>query len=407
VGVLLPNCAHRKTLWRHLREGESQLSLEPDPSDAGVTTAMGRIRDFEPAEHLKGLPERHWKDYCRSDLIYLATLLSALDDAGIDLARTDMRRVGLYDGTARGNFAYWHERIAGKSRMSRRDLPRALPGMAVGLAAALLGVRGPTYTFAGACSAGAISIGQAAREIASGEVDVALASGHDAALLGPIYEMYRDAGLLSDEQRDARRAVRPYGGGSRNAFGEGAVTLVLESAAHARARGAAPIARLAGYGFGNTGQHPTHVDATGLRTAELILELLARERLDPRDIDFVIGHGNAVPASDASEVETMRRVFGDRVSEVPLLSTKPIYGHTLGASAALSIAAAAMMLDAQLIAPTINVDPARSAPGLRHGPRAEPRSYDAGIVVSLGMGGQNAAVLLRRAPSASPGRRAA
>src|SRR5205823_11779389 len=101
------------------------------------------------------------------------------------------------------------------------------------------------------------------------------------------------AGLISAEKGDAKRAVTPFVGYSNNAFGEGAVTLVLEELSHALARGATPLAELTGYRYGNNGYHPTAVDVTGLRPAEVIDLLLERAGLAKEDIDFVVGHGNA------------------------------------------------------------------------------------------------------------------
>lgn len=89
----------------------------------------------------------------------------------------------------------------------------------------------------------------------------------------PVLRTFRDAGLLNQHQGDARQALRPYGG-SRNVFGEGAVTMALETRAHAEARGARVLARLAGYRYGNGGDHPTRVDESGERPAQLIEEAL-------------------------------------------------------------------------------------------------------------------------------------
>ena len=211
---------------------------------------------------------------------------------------------------------------------------------------------------------------------------MALASGHDSALSAPIYHMYRAAGLLSEERSDARRAVRPFTGhASGNAFGEGAVTLVLETTEHARARGAVPLAKLRGFRYGNNGAHPLSVDKEGGRATTLINELLARRGVSADDIGFVVGHGNGVPQSDRSEKLYMERVFGTRAAALPLLSVKPIYGHLLGASSALNVAAAALLLHHRR--------PSRDGDDLT--------APAAGLAVSFGIGGHNSVTLLERA----------
>jgi 3-oxoacyl-(acyl-carrier-protein) synthase len=214
--------------------------------------------------------------------------------------------------------------------------------------------------------------------------------------------MYRDADLLSDEQVDARRAVKPYVGHSRNAFGEGAVTLVLEERTRAEARGANIIAAITGYGYANNAEHPTAVDPTGGVSADLVSDLLARARTDRERVSFVVGHGNGVPMSDLAEIAMMRRLFGDRTAAVPLLSTKPVYGHLLGGASALNVAAAALMLSEGQVVPTLNIDESRIVDGMNHqANRAGARVCDVGVALSFGLGGQNAALLLTRPPQAT------
>jgi 3-oxoacyl-[acyl-carrier-protein] synthase II len=391
IGPMLPNCADRATLWSHLRDGASQLAFEPAPGTVpaeGARWAVGRIRDFDPARWLDRLPRKHYERYQREQQLYLASLLIALTDAGLDLGRVTRERVGLFDGTSRGAFDHWYERAhaeraaAPSTVYSERELIAGTTGQAASLGACLLGVRGPVYTFSNTCCAGSVAIGHALRELADGELDVALATGHDSALSAPIYHMYRAAGLLSEERSDARRAVRPFTGhSSGNAFGEGAITMVLESAEHARARGAVPLARLRGFRYGNNGAHPLSVDKEGGRAAALITQVLERAGVAADDIGFVVGHGNGVVQSDRSEKLYMERLFGARAAAVPLLSVKPIYGHLLGGSSALNVAAATLLLHHRR--------PSRDGDDL-----APPA---AGLAVSFGIGGHNSVTLLERA----------
>lgn len=400
LGVILPNCDTPALFWKHLKEGQSQLRIEPDPGDE-IACAIGRVRDFTGHKYLKDLPERFWAGCSKEQLFYLASVVSAVRDAGLELEEIASDRVGLFDGTSRGTFAYVYElaRAEGRGRPSLRELNLgAMPGQSVGLAASMLKIRGPTYTYNGTCASGAIAIGNAFREIQAGRVEVACGTGHDAALVAPLFQVYRDAGLVSAEHADPALAIRPYGGSHANAFGEGSVTLVLESREHALSRGARILANVVAYRHGNGGLHPTDVDFTGERPAALLLEALGEAELTPEDVDFVVGHGNGVLASDISELNYMKRVFGSRTREVPLLSTKPIYGHTLGASSAVNVAAAALMLHHEYVAPTVGVDQARVVSGFNHqANRGAARPLRHGAAMSYGIGGQNVSLVLGRA----------
>jgi 3-oxoacyl-[acyl-carrier-protein] synthase II len=401
VGAILPNCERREELWQQLRDGQSQLQIELDPADHQAC-AIGRIGALELEKYLPQLAPRTYRNWHREQRFYVASVVQALGDSRLDLAALDTQRVGLFDGTSRGSFAYLCELMEQKlregARFSLRDLSAGMPGQAVGLAAAVLQLKGPTYTFNGTCASGVIAIGNAYRELQSGRIDVAVGTGHDAALVAPLFQMYRDGNLLSRESKDASRAIRPYAGSGANAFGEGAVSLVLETRRHALGRGAEILAEIVGFRHGNGGEHPTDVDFTGERPALLIGDVLTESKLDTGQVDFVLGHGNGVPASDISELNYMKRVFGRRTLEVPLISTKPIYGHTLGASSALNVAAAALMLHHGYVIPTVGIEESRVVHGFSHQANVgAERALRAGMVVAYGIGGQNAVLALKKA----------
>jgi len=408
IGPLLTNCADRRTLWTHLSEGPSQLAFEPAPGGDGEAWAVGRVRGFEPERWLARFPRRYYQRYHREQQLYLASLVIALGDAGLELAAIDRDRVGIFDGTSRGGFDAWYQRIRAerdhpaRELYTRRELLTDTPGQAANLAASLLGVRGPVTTSCVTCCSGAAAIAQACRELAHGELDVALAGGHDSSLQAPLYWMYRDAELLSQELGDAHRAIRPYVEHSRNAFGEGAIALVLETRRHALARGAAPLAVIRSARLGNHGGHPLDIDPGGGRVADLIGSVLGAAGADRADIGFVVGHGNAVEQSDRSELAYMQRVFGAGAPGVPLISVKPVYGHLFGASSALNIAAAVLMLHHGRVVPTLNVEPARAGTSpLDHvAGGGRPSTARAGLAVSYGIGGHSAVTLVGAAEAA-------
>ena len=399
IGTVLPGCANRRDFWEQVSQGRSQLRISPRPDAPESMCAMGRV-DVDLEAGLAALPLSKGtsaRNYPRDVQIYLAAVAGALADAELLLNATGAERAGFFDGTSRSSFGHFTQRLtAGETaKLGRRDLAFATPGQAAGLASALWRQEGPSYTFAASCSSASVAIGHAYREIRDGLLDVAVAGGHDSTLNAPLYRMYAEAELLSPEAADPERAVQPYLASRGNAFGEGAVVLVLESEQRARHRGATVLGLIAGYAYANNGSHPTRVDATGERPAALMAGLLKDAAMDRAQVDFVVGHGNAVPQSDESELRYMRHVFGARSRQVPLISTKPIYGHTLGASGAVNAAAGLLMLHHQFVVPGVTV---RAGPHDEQDVRActgRAGALGAGVSMTFGLGGHNAGLLLR------------
>jgi hypothetical protein len=111
IGPLLPNCADRGALWTHLREGLSQLTFEAAPGSDGAQWSAGRLGELEPARWLDRFPRKFYQRYSREQLIYLVSLVIALADAGLDLDGEPRERLALFDGTSRGNFDFWYDRV--------------------------------------------------------------------------------------------------------------------------------------------------------------------------------------------------------------------------------------------------------------------------------------------------------
>jgi 3-oxoacyl-[acyl-carrier-protein] synthase II len=398
MGTILNNCDRRDTFWQQLSEGRSQLRLDSWPDVADEPIVTGRIDDFSPDKYLGEISESRFNRYPRELQMYLASVFTARDDAGLKLDSIDPERVGVFDSSSRPGQLFAAEQIGQTNLMqtcNTNSIVETTPGMTAGFAASILKTRGPAYFVHAACSGGAVAIGAALREIQDGDLDAAFATGHENAvnLIALLQYSYRSR-LQSSERTDPALAIRPF---SRHGtvLGEGAITLVLESREHAESRGANIIAIVKGVGYGNCGGHVMRPDEEGVRPAEIIDKLLRKCNVNMDEVDFVVAHGNGVELSDCSEQKMMRRVFGQRSKDVPLVSNKPIYGHLLGASSAMNAAQAALMLKEQFVAPTINVDESRIPPDINHqAGRGAQKRCRYGLAVSFGMGGHNGIVLL-------------
>jgi len=252
-----------------------------------------------------------------------------------------------------------------------------------------LGIRGPALLVSNACAAGGSSLARAAELIRTGRCDRVLATGYDA--LSP----FTHAGFGS-LMALSRGATRPFGRGRDGMkLGDGYAALHIEPLSAARRAGRTVRGLLSGYGESADAHHLTHPHPEGLGAALAMRRALATAGLEPADIDYINCHATATPSNDAAEVRSLRTVFGERLSRIPINASKPNFGHTLGGAGTVEAVATLLVLVHQRVPPTLNVedlDP--DAAGLDLVPEGRPVSVRHAMSNSFGFGGCNASVVL-------------
>lgn len=236
-----------------------------------------------------------------------------------------------------------------------------------------------------ACAAAAQSIARAARAVAAGEVDVAIAGGHDS--------MLHALGILSFVVLGALSTgtARPFDR-RRDGFllGEGAALLQLEREADARARGAPILARWLGAGSSIDAWNVTAPHPEGRGAGLAMGRALRAAGLQPQDVDYVNAHGTGTPIGDRAEALAIARLLGD----VPVSSFKGAVGHCIAAAGAVEIALCLASFQQGILPATVGLeepDPACPANLL-----AAPVLRRPAVILSnsFGFGGQNCAILL-------------
>ncbi|MEY7970864.1 beta-ketoacyl synthase N-terminal-like domain-containing protein [Saccharomonospora xinjiangensis] len=256
--------------------------------------------------------------------------------------------------------------------------------------ASRLGAGGPRILVSTACAAGGNAVGLAKDKILTGEADVVLAGGVDPLLFGT-YAGFAGLQALSSNP------CAPYSRSDGLNLGEGAAFLVVEPLDRALARGAEPLAEVAGYGLSADAYHATAPDPTGRGGVSAVRRALADAGLSTDDVDYVNGHGTGTPANDAMEKKVMRTVFGERAAAVPTSSIKSFIGHTLGAAGAVEAVASVLALRNGTAPPTIGfTDEAIASATLDFVPNTA-RALPMDVVVSnnYAFGGNNASLVLR------------
>ncbi|MDB5295276.1 MAG: fabF, partial [Phycisphaerales bacterium] len=289
-----------------------------------------------------------------------------------------------------------------RAALARMDPVRELeqePNLALAHLARLTGARGPALNSLTACAASAQAIGEAAQIIRRGDADVMIAGGAHSMIHPFGVTGFNRLTALSTANADPATASRPFDAG-RGGFvlGEGAGIVVLESRAHAEARGAPALAEIAGYGSTADAYRITDQDPTGAGMVGAMRAALADAGVAPAADDYINAHGTGTRENDGNETAAIKAVFGDHAYRVPVSSIKSMFGHFITAAGAVELIACVLAIRDRVVPPTVNLTTADPACDLDYVPnRCRAVPVDVALSMNLGFGGQNDALVVRRA----------
>lgn len=292
----------------------------------------------------------------RGTAMALSVAREAMGQAGFASSELDPDRVGVFWGSGIGGCASFDAAASALYGEHRRMRPTTvltvMPNAAAAEIALHFGARASAIGYACACASSAVAIGEAMRAIRGGWLDVAIVGGHEAMLTPGLMTAWHSMRVLAPPPSGAPGAAcRPFSSDRAGfALGEGAAALVLESETHARSRGAAVSAVLAGYATNCDASHITNPDPEG--QARAMRAALRDAGLEPSQVGHINAHGTATQAGDAAEASSIHAVFG---SAVPVSATKAIHGHLMGGGGAVELIAALRALERQALPPTANL----------------------------------------------------
>jgi beta-ketoacyl-acyl-carrier-protein synthase II len=406
LGIQSPLGNTTADLLESLRTGRSGIRRLAPSLASRLRSPIGAPIDFDGAEYFDA-PQLRMMD--RFSQIALAAARQAVLDAGIDFAAERRSACGVFVGCGMGGSDTtdqgYQQIYAEKSpRVNPFTVLATMTNAAAAWIAMEYGLRGPNLTFSTACSSSAVALGEAARRISSGDVDIMLAGGTEAPLgFGTLRAWEAMRTLATEDLQDPSASCKPF---SRNrtglVLGEGAAFVVLEEKEHARARGATIHAELTGYGTTCDASHITRPDVGG--QADTIQGALRSAKLAPADIGYINAHGTATLQNDGIETEAIKRVFGEGAYRIPISSTKSTHGHLLGAAGALEFVISVLTLTSGFIPPTMHLNDPDPACDLDYVPNAARRVEGVRAVMSnsFAFGGTNAVLIAERADGAEP-----
>ena len=413
-------------VWQRLMKSESGMGpITRFDARTFPTTFAAQVKDYDMSRFVRDASV-HASAGLNSQFA-LGAASQAWRQAGLDgFGALDPKRVGLYLGAGEGvldfanyaasNLAGWDAEqkkvdgvrwaAAAHQALDRMREVEQEPNMPLAHLAREFGVRGPALNCLTACAASTQAIGEAFSLIKRGDADVMLSGGTHTMIHVLGVTGFNRLTALSTSKGDPTKASRPFDA-TRDGFvmGEGSGMIVIESLEHALARGATPLAEIAGYGSSADAFRITDIHPEGRGGAASMGQALAQAGIDPlarradgrAAIDYISAHGTGTKENDSIETRGVKRVFGPNAKDIPMSSIKSMMGHLIAAAGAVEFMTCVLAIRDGMLPPTINYQTPDPDLDLDYVPNtARPAKVDICLSNSFGFGGQNDTLVVRR-----------
>ncbi len=403
LGVISPVGNDVNTFWESLKTGKCGISRIEGFEEYNLPIHVaGRVKDFDPLKFGLSAAEKRRNDIYSQ--YAMAAAAQAMADSGLDSSQNiDENRFGVYLGSGIGGIQTFVTQTKilfddGVDRISPLFIPMMIPNIAGGNIAIKYKAKGPCLTHVSACATGTNSIGEAYLAIKCGRADAILAGGSEAAVTPLAIGGFANAKALTTEE-DPAKACLPFDA-RRGGFvmAEGAGVLILEERERAIARGAHIYAEVCGYGCTCDAHHYTAPRPDGITAGRALREALDEAGYKAGENLYINAHGTGTHLNDSTETRAIKVALGEEEARrASVSSTKSMHGHMFGATGAVELIASALALRDGIVPPTIGLEEADPECDLDYTPlEARKRDLDIAISNSLGFGGHNVCVALRR-----------
>ena len=402
LGVICPVGNDVPSFWNAVLKGENGIERHEDFVQAGLTTTIaGRVKGFDAAAAFND------RKYARQTdpFVHFAVFASdqALKDSGLVLDSEDRTRIGCVIGSGIGGLEEIQDgnRILlqrGPGRINPFFIPKLMLNAGAGNVAIRFGLKGPNFATASACAAANHALGVAFRTIQYGDADVMVAGGSEAPCTVLGMAGFCAARAMSQRNDDPGHASRPFDK-NRDGFvmGEGAGISIFEELEHARKRGAKIYAEVVGFGSTDDAFHMTTPSEDGEGAMRSMDMALRDGGIRPEQVSYINAHGTSTEYNDRTETLAIKKLFKDHAPRLLVSSTKSMIGHAMGAAGAIEAYVCAKVIETGCIPPTINYRHPDPELTLDYVPNTA-RSADIRVALSnsMGLGGHNSSVILRR-----------
>lgn len=411
MGAITPLGLDVESTWARLLNGESGIAtITQFDATEYRTQIAGEVKDFDAKRYMSVKDARRYDKFMQYGI---AATAMALKNAGFieevsaddtPVQNVDQERFGIILGSGIGGIQTIEDSCAmlndkGPRKVSPFIIPGSIANMAAGLIAIKHKLKGPNLATATACTTATHAIGLAARLIAYGDADIMVAGGSEKGSSPLGMAGFAAMHALSTRNDEPTRASRPFDK-DRDGFvlGDGAGVMVLESLAHAKARGATILAEMVGFGMSDDASHITSPPTDGSGAARAIQNALNDAGIDASQVGYVNAHGTSTPAGDVAESIAIETVFAPIKDRILVSSTKSMTGHLLGAAGGIEAIFTVLALQHQHVPPTINLENIEDNCNLDYVANQSRKVHDLNYAVSnsFGFGGTNGSLVFAR-----------
>ena len=401
VGVITPIGSSKKNFWNAILQGKSGVDKLTAFDPALFTTQIAaEVKGFEPTKYFSSKEVRHMDRFVQFAMV---AAKEAIEDSHLDLNKINKNRCGVLIGSGIGGLHTFEEQhnnylAKGPSRISPFLIPMLIVNMASGEVSIMCGFKGPNSCVATACASSNHAIGDALRIIQRDEADIMITGGSEGCITPMGFGGFCSCKALSKRNHDPQGASRPFDK-ERDGFvmGEGAGLLILEEYEHAKKRNANIYCELIGYGMSGDAYHMTAPDPEGDGAIRCMNAALSDAAINANEVDYINAHGTSTPLNDKIETMAIKKVFGNHARKLMVSSTKSMTGHLLGAAGGVEAIACAIGIKEKIVPQTINYqypDPDCDLDYVPNTPRK--KEFKVALSNSLGFGGHNASIILRK-----------
>lgn len=380
-----------------LKAGTSGIVFSPEYAEHGFRSQVHGLPKIDVTEHID---KRNMRFMGPGAAYNFLAMEQAIADAGLEENEVSNERTGLIVGSggpSTSNFFNAHQIVIEKGspkRMGPFMVTRCMSSTNSACLATPFKIKGVNYSITSACTTSLHCIGNGVEQIQMGKQDIVFAGGGEE-LDWTLSCLFDAMGAMSSKYNETPEKASRAFDANRDGFvisGGGGV-VVLEELGHALARGAKIYAEVTGYGATSDGHDMVAPSGEG---AERSMKL-ALATIGDRKVSYINAHGTSTPAGDVTEVEAVRRVFGEG-NVPPITSTKSVTGHCLGGAGVHEAIYSLIMLRDDFIAPSANVE--TLDPGIQPGEIATEYVANAGLDTvmsnSFGFGGTNGTIAMSR-----------